>query len=78
MRSGWIEFLLCHPHLVLVVLFIELLQLIYPALGYIVTLLSDVHHEAEEAIGALDPRPVADVKFGIVLLAVVLANAPMQ
>lgn len=78
MRSGCIKFLLCHPNIVVVDEALGILQLIFPALGCIIALSGDVHHEAEVAIGVLYPRLVADVKLGIVLLAMVLANAPMH
>lgn len=74
MRSGSIEFLLCHPNTIIVFDALGILQLIFPALGCIIALVGDVHHEAEDAIGVLYPHPVADLKFGIVLLAVSLAK----
>lgn len=78
MRSGWIEFLLCHPSIVVVDETLGIFQLIFPPLGCIIALSGDVHYEAEVAIGVLGTRLFANVKFGIVLLAVVLANAPVH
>ena len=78
MRSGWIEFLLCHPNIVVIDDALGILQLIFPALGRIIAHVGDVHHIAEDAIGIPYPHLVADDVFGIVLLAMVLVNAPIH
>ncbi len=78
MRSGFIEFLLYHPNIVLVDATLGILQLIFPSSGCVIALMGDVHHEAEVASGVLDPRFFVDLKSGRVLLAVVLANASMH
>ena len=75
MHLGVYQVFLRHPNSVAVNDAIGILQLIFPALGRIVALCGNVHHDDEETVGVLHPHLVGDFETGGMLFARVLANA---